>query len=125
MKKILRAILWSVGVVISLAVVMISATYFTMRASLPNLDGDIPAVGFKSPVSVTRDNQGTISITANDALDAMRALGFVHAQERFFEMDLARRSAAGELSALLGEATIKIDREKRAHRLRARMIEQW
>ena len=125
MKKTFRLILWSVAVVISLVVVTISTGYFTMRASLPKLDGDIPAVGFKSAVNVTRDNQGTVNITANDALDAMRAVGFVHAQERFFEMDLARRSAAGELSALLGEATIKIDKEKRAHRLRARMIEQW
>ena len=55
----------------------------------------------------------------------MRALGYIHAQERFFEMDLARRSAAGELSALLGEATLKIDKEKRQHRLRARMSATW
>ncbi len=125
MKKTLRIILWSVAVLISLVVVTISAAYFAMRASLPKLDGDIPVVGFKSAVNVTRDNQGTVNITAADALDAMRALGFVHAQERFFEMDLARRSAAGELSVLLGEATIKIDKEKRAHRLRARMTAQW
>ena len=125
MKKILRVILWIVIGIIGLVVLTIGAAYFTMRASLPKLDGDIAAAGFKSPVSVTRDNQGTVNIASKDALDAMRALGFIHAQERFFEMDLARRSAAGELSALLGEATIKIDKEKRAHRLRARMTSKW
>ncbi len=125
MKKLLRYGLWFIVVIVGVAVAIIIGIYFAMRASLPQLDGDIAAVAFKSPVTVTRDSQGTVNITARDTLDAMRALGFVHAQERFFEMDLARRSAAGELSALLGEATIKIDKDKRAHRLRARMTTQW
>ncbi len=99
--------------------------YFMMRASLPALEGEIKSAGVRSPVTATRDKQGTVSISAKDALDAIRVLGFVHAQERFFEMDLARRSAAGELSALLGEATINIDKEKRRHRLRARMAAKW
>ncbi len=125
MKKLLRNGLWFVAASVGVVVAIIIGIYFAMRASLPQLDGDIATVGFKSEVNVTRDRQGTVSITARDALDAMRALGFIHAQERFFEMDLARRSAAGELSALLGEATIKIDKEKRLHRLRARMTTQW
>lgn len=125
MKKILRVSLWFVVAILALVVATIIAAYLSIRASLPQLDGNATAVGFKSPVVATRDRQGTVSITAKDALDAMRALGFIHAQERFFEMDLARRSAAGELSALLGEATIKMDKEKRLHRLRARMSAKW
>ncbi len=125
MKKLLRYGLWFVVASVGVMVTIIIGIYFAMRASLPQLDGDIAAVAFKSPVTVTRDSQGTVNINGRDTLDAMRALGFVHAQERFFEMDLARRSAAGELSALLGEATIKIDKDKRAHRLRARMTTQW
>ena len=125
MKKIVRASMWFVGITICVLIATIIVLYFTMRASLPQLDGDAPGAGFKSAVTVTRDNQGTVNIAAKNSLDTMRAIGFVHAQERFFEMDLARRSAAGELSGLLGEATIKIDKQKRLHRLRARMTAQW
>ena len=125
MKKFLRIGVWFVGINVGVLIALGIAGYFTMRASLPLLDGDVRAAGFKSAVTVTRDNQGSVNITAKDGLDAMRALGFIHAQERFFEMDLARRSAAGELSALLGEATIKTDKEKRQHRFRARMTAQW
>ena len=110
---------------ISMVVALVLVVVFAVRASLPQLDGVITVTGFTSPVTATRDHQGTVNIAAKDALDAMRALGFIHAQERFFEMDLARRSAAGELSALLGAATIKIDKEKRQHRLRARMTAKW
>ena len=117
--------MWFVGITICVLIATIIVLYFTMRASLPQLDGDVSAAAFKSAVTVTRDNQGTVNIAAKNSLDAMRAIGFVHAQERFFEMDLARRSAAGELSGLLGEATIKIDKQKRLHRLRARMTAQW
>ncbi|MEO8102572.1 MAG: penicillin acylase family protein [Betaproteobacteria bacterium] len=99
--------------------------YFLLRASLPRLDGEVSAVGLSAPVTLTRDERGTVQIAARDMRDAVRALGFVHAQERFFEMDLARRSAAGELSALLGGATLKTDKGKRSHRLRARMEAAW
>ena len=113
MKNVWRIGAWFVVTLLVLFVAAVVAAYFSVRASLPRLDGDINATGFKASVTATRDHQGTVTITAKDALDAMRALGFIHAQERFFEMDLARRAAAGELSALLGEATIKIDKDKR------------
>src|SRR3546814_20140858 len=51
----------------------------------------------------------------------MRALGYVHALERYFEMDLLRRTAAGELAELFGPAAIDIDKEHRIHRFRARV----
>ena len=116
-------------VILALAVLVLVVAYFALRSSLPMLAGDIAMADLnsplKAPVSIGRDERGTVQIAARDMSDATRALGFVHAQERFFEMDLARRSAAGELSALLGAATIKIDKEKRNHRLRARMEAAW
>ena len=51
--------------------------------------------------------------------DVARATGFVHAQDRFFQMDLARRRAAGELAALVGPRALALDREIRIHRFRA------
>ena len=55
----------------------------------------------------------------------MRALGYVHAQERFFEMDLMRRSAAGELAALFGPVAMDTTRPHRVHRMRERVTGDW
>ena len=110
---------------IALILLVLIAAYFVLRASLPLLDGDIALSKLGAPVTITRDANGTAAITARSTIDAMRALGFIHAQERFFEMDLTRRAAAGELSALLGGATIEYDKKKRQHRFRHRMNEAW
>lgn len=120
MKKALRIALWIFGGVIGLFVLTLAIAWLAMRASLPTLNGDAQVPALSVPTTVTRDAQGAVNIIAANTLDAARALGYVHAQERFFEMDLARRSAAGELSALLGAATLNMDKEKRRHRLRAR-----
>ncbi|MFN9903089.1 MAG: penicillin acylase family protein, partial [bacterium] len=69
----------------------------------------------------SRSGNGTVTLTAGNDADAARALGYVHAQERYFEMDLLRRSAAGELSALFGEMAVEKDKSIRIHRLRARI----
>jgi penicillin G amidase len=94
--------------------------YLLMRASLPVLDGTATLAGIVAPVTITRDALGTASIKAENVRDAMRALGYVHAQERFFEMDLTRRSAAGELAELFGKVAVDIDKKKRVHRFRTR-----
>jgi len=94
-----------------------------LRGSLPALDGGLaPAMsGLSAPVSIQRDALGVVTIDAASEADALRALGFVHAQERYFEMDLMRRSSAGELSELFGPVALKVDRERRMHRIRARV----
>ncbi len=111
--------------ILALVALLLVGVYLLFRASLPKLDGEVSMAGLTAPVTLSRDERGTVQITARNTPDAMRALGFVHAQERFFEMDLARRAAAGELSALLGGATLKMDKEKRNHRIRARMEAAW
>ena len=92
---------------------------------MPTLDGHVLLNTLQLPATITRDANGTVAIHAATWADGARALGFVHGQERFFEMDLTRRSAAGELSALLGSDTLAMDKEKRPHQFRARMAEQW
>ncbi|MDX1420116.1 MAG: penicillin acylase family protein [Rubricoccaceae bacterium] len=96
--------------------------YAWLRASLPALEGELPLPGLAAEVTVTRDSLGVPTVTAASRLDAARALGFVHAQERFFQMDLLRRAGAGELSALLGEATVGADRALRPHRFHERAL---
>ena len=107
-----------------LLVVLVVATaigiYAFMRASLPTLDGQVTAAGLRGPVAVTRDAQGVATLHGSDRNDIAFATGYVHAQERFFQMDLLRRAASGELSALLGKALLPVDRERRLHRFGAR-----
>src|SRR5689334_25347618 len=74
--------------------------------------------GLAAPVRVDRDRLGIPSIHGSTREDVARATGFVHAQDRFFQMDLARRRAAGELAALVGDVALRLDREVRVHRFR-------
>ena len=90
-----------------------------LQASLPQLDGRIHVSGLGRDVTVERDALGIPTVTGSTREDVARATGFLHAQDRFFQMDLARRRAAGELSALVGPAALTLDREIRIHRFRA------
>jgi penicillin G amidase len=90
-----------------------------LRGSLPQIDGERQIRGLAAPVRVTRDALGIPTVFATSRNDAARASGFLHAQDRFFQMDLSRRRAAGELAALVGARAVPIDREIRVHRFRA------
>jgi penicillin G amidase len=92
--------------------------YFQMRRSLPVLQGEMAMSGMTAPVVIERDAQGVPTIQGQNRLDVSRALGFLHAQDRFFQMDLARRRPAGELSALIGGAAVGLDKEARVHGFR-------
>ncbi len=75
--------------------------------------------GLQGTVEVTRDALGIPTVRAGSRQDVARAMGFLHAQDRFFQMDLSRRRAAGELAALVGPRALALDREIRLHRFRA------
>jgi len=87
--------------------------------SLPQLAGTLRVEGLSAPVIVTRDALGIPTIRGASREDVARATGFVHAQDRFFQMDLSRRRAAGELSGLVGARALAADRPIRMHRFRA------
>jgi penicillin amidase len=103
----------------SVVFIGVAALWFAVRASLPQLDGARALAGLTAAVQVSRDQTGVVTIHAGDRRDAALATGFVHAQERFFQMDLMRRLAAGELAALVGEAAAELDAQHRVHRLRS------
>jgi penicillin amidase len=94
--------------------------YVQLHGSLARLDGAAPLAGLSAPVIVERDTLGIPTIQGESRLDVARATGFVHAQERFFQMDLLRRTAAGELAALVGAMALNLDRAHRLHRFRHR-----
>ena len=95
------------------------ACWLLMRGSVPQLDGIVALRGLSAPVNVARDARGTPTITARNRNDLAYALGFLHGQERFFQMDLQRRVAAGELAALVGPKALPVDEKHRLHRFRA------
>ena len=89
-----------------------------MAASMPRLDGTVALPGLSAPVRVTRDALGVPTVTGSNRLDVARATGWLHAQDRFFQMDVLRRRGAGELSELFGKAALPLDREARLHGFR-------
>ena len=106
--------------ILLLAIVGVSAwAYWTARSALPQLDGSITVPGISSKVRVVRDGQGVPTIEAATLEDLFFAQGYVTAQDRLWQMDMMRRAAAGELSEVIGEATVKLDREQRILGLRS------
>ena len=94
--------------------------YPQLRGSLPQLDGTAVLAGLSASVEIERDASGIPTIRGRSRSDVARATGFVHAQDRFFQMDLLRRAAAGELAALFGPMALDLDRANRLHRFRRR-----
>ena len=104
--------------VATLAMLGFLVVWLLLRASLPQLEGARSLPGLSDDVLVERDARGAPSIQARTLADADRALGFLHAQDRFFQMDLLRRSAAGELAELFGSRALELDRKRRRLRFR-------
>lgn len=105
---------------ITITLLLISIVGFLLLGSLPHYDGEKASPGLSAPVSIERDSLGTVTFKGQNRLDLAQAMGFVHAQERFFEMDLLRRQAAGELAELFGTSMLVRDIKARKFRLRAR-----
>lgn len=119
MMKWLKRIVLSL---LALVIVAVAAAWWLLRGSLPQLDGELALPGLSAPAILQRDALGVVTVDAANETDMARALGYVHAQERFFEMDLMRRTSAGELAELFGPIAVKLDKEHRAHRMRARVM---
>ena len=117
-----RWVLRALGLLLLVLVLSAVAVLAWMQASVARDHGHRPFGGLSVPAGVERDARGTVTISAHDERDALRVLGYVHAQERYFEMDLMRRDAAGELSALFGARALPRDRARRVHRMRSRAL---
>ena len=89
-----------------------------MREQLPVLDGQLELPGLSAPVVVRRDAHGVPHIQAANMEDLLEAQGFVVAQDRLWQMDMARRFAAGELAELLGPSVVEHDKVQRILQIR-------
>jgi penicillin amidase len=107
------------SVLLVVALLIATGLWWLMRSNLPRLDGVAALPGLSAPVTVNRDAAGVPTIHGATRTDVARALGYLHAQDRFFQMDLQRRRAAGELSEIFGKSTVPLDRAVRIHGLRA------
>ena len=115
----LRIFLWLFFSLLLSIIGLLSYAYFMARSALPQLDGNIAVKDLSAPVKVIRDAHGVPTIEAGSLEDLFFAQGYVTAQDRLWQMDVMRRFGSGELSEILSEATLKIDREQRILGLRA------
>jgi penicillin G amidase len=115
---VLRILFWLACLVVVILAAVVGCAYLVARSALPQLDGRLPVNGLSAPVTVTRDTHGVPTIEATSLDDLFFAQGYVTAQDRLWQMDVMRRFGAGELSEILGEDTLKLDREQRILGLR-------
>ncbi len=113
-----------------LAVVLAMAAagaYWYVHGKVPQREGEVAITGLSAPVSVRYDERGVPHLQAQNEPDLYRALGYVHAQDRLFQMELVRRLARGELAEVLGSKLVPTDTLFRSLRIReqaARMVER-
>jgi len=118
LRRLLPVFCWILGLAVCIAVIAVVYGWRQMRGSLAQLDGERGLAGLSGPVRVERDALGVPTITGATRDDVARTTGFLHAQDRFFQMDLLRRRGAGELAELFGPAALELDRGARLHGFR-------
>jgi penicillin amidase len=106
MKLVLRAFV-ALALLIAVAA---AGGYVWLRQSLPQLEGSLSLSGLKAPLEIVRDRHGVPHIYAGSVEDAQFGLGFVHAQDRLWQMEMNRRIGSGRLSEALGAATLDADK---------------
>ncbi len=106
MKKVLLKI---TKILIVLFLLIIVGVYFFINSLKPTYEGSQSLAGLKSETTVKFDDYGIPHIYAENQEDAMRSLGYVHAQDRLWQMEILRRIAPGRLSEMFGEKTLEND----------------
>ncbi len=109
-RRWLRIFMWFIVGFLIIALLAGSAGYVYLRRSLPTVDGTLKAAGLSAAVEVVRDTDGVPHIYAQSEADALFALGYVHAQDRLWQMEFQRRIGRGTLAAALGEKALPTDR---------------
>ena len=99
-----RLVLKALLAIVAMAVVSVFALYLLARRSLPLLDGTLAVAGISAPVDIVRDADAIPHIFASTKRDALFGLGYVHAQDRLWQMEFQRRIGHGRLSEIFGAA---------------------
>jgi penicillin amidase len=110
---VLRLLRIGAGLLLVLLVIICGGGWLYLRSSLPQIDGEIAVAGLHDAVRIARDADGVPLIAAKDDADAAFGLGFAHAQDRLFQMELQRRYGAGRLAEIFGAQALPVDRQMR------------
>ncbi|MFP6741057.1 MAG: penicillin acylase family protein, partial [Alphaproteobacteria bacterium] len=100
----------AVSATLALLLLALGGGYLALRTSLPVINGTIAVSGLTAPAEILREANGVPHIYAASEADAYYALGFVHAQDRLWQLEARRRLGAGRLSEVLGAASLDVDR---------------
>ena len=106
LKIILRLTMTMIVILFAFGVI----SYVVLMSKIPEYNGEQVVAGITNSVHVYRDSFAVPFIIAEDEFDAAFALGYVHAQERLFQMDMSRRAGEGRLSEILGNKTVPFDK---------------
>lgn len=109
MMRFVKGLIKFILVVVPIVVMAAGAGMLWLSRSLAPLDGSMEMAGLSGPVTITRDRNGVAHVKAGTRADVAAGLGFVHAQERLWQMEVSRMAGQGRLSELFGEATIGTD----------------
>ncbi|MBB3146490.1 penicillin amidase [Phyllobacterium trifolii] len=110
MRRIIKGLLWIVFSLIPIALLGAILGYVWLARSVAPATGEMVLAGLSAPVTVTRDKNAVPHISGNSVEDVLAALGFVHAQERLWQMEVNRMAGQGRLSELFGDKTVLTDR---------------
>lgn len=109
MRRIIKALIRFIFFAVPLILVVAGAGFFWMARSLPPVSGSMSLPGLAGPVTISRDQSGVPHIAASSINDVFSGLGFAHAQDRLWQMEVSRMAAQGRLSEMFGDATIETD----------------
>ncbi len=109
-RRWLRLGVGALGALVALAASVAGLGFYWLSLSPSRTSGSIAVAGLDRPAEIRRDRDGLVLVRADGERDAYFALGFAHAQDRLFQMDLWRRAAAGRLAEILGERAVESDR---------------
>ena len=110
MRKLWKVLATVIIVLLVVLLLIVSGGYVFVRRSFPKTDGTIQVADLKSKVEVYRDRHGIPHLYADNLEDLFFSQGYVHAQDRLWQMEFNRRIGNGTLSEVLGEATLSTDR---------------
>ena len=110
MATVFRWLVRIAGGMILLVVLAVLVVYFLLSRSLPEYDKTLSVAGISAPVEIIRNNSNVPHIFGQADADVFFGLGYVHAQDRLWQMTMLRRTAQGRLSEVFGARTIEIDK---------------
>jgi penicillin amidase len=110
MSKFVRRLLVTLSIILVLALLLAGAGVYFVRRSFPRTNGSIQVAGLQDSVEIFRDPMGVPHIYATNQHDLFFAQGYVHAQDRFWQMEFWRRIGSGRLSEILGDGGLEQDR---------------